>query len=293
MPDVGAARSAAPPPRRSGGRARRGSARARQAWKSGSSPDSSVVPLADQQQHELRHPLGDRAQQRPVGAVAEVAERDGDDGRARVGRRERVGGERHEQRLVAALRAGEVAERVGDDDGQRRAQRSRRGAAPPAARAGAARRRRRPRSGPSASTRARRPGAGRSAPRASGYWSGWKITIARGTPGRRSRRAWVAASPSATDAGQPQVGAVGDRGRARPRRRPARVSRSSAWSRRMNCSSSRGSSSTHDRRRLVARSRARPARRCRRASRACCPPAIRSRRRGRSSRADASVSAAR
>ena len=90
----------------------------RQAWKSGSLPGLLLVPGADQQQHELRHPLRDRAQQRPVGAVAEVAERDRDDGLARRRRREGVGGERDEQRL-AALLARDLAERVGDDDRHR------------------------------------------------------------------------------------------------------------------------------------------------------------------------------
>ena len=60
-----------------------------------SSPHSSSCHVADEQQHEpVAEALADRAQQRPVGAPAEVAERDGDDVAA-LRRREGVGGERH------------------------------------------------------------------------------------------------------------------------------------------------------------------------------------------------------
>ena len=61
-------------------------------------PALLLVPLADEQQHEpVAEALADRAQQRPVGAPAEVADRDGDDVAA-LRRREGVGGERHGDR---------------------------------------------------------------------------------------------------------------------------------------------------------------------------------------------------
>ena len=75
-----------------------------------------LVPFADEQQHEpIAEALAHRAQQRPVGAPAEVADRDGDDVAA-LRRGERVGGQRHGDRPPAggALQARELVGR-GDD----------------------------------------------------------------------------------------------------------------------------------------------------------------------------------
>ena len=176
-----------------------------------------VVPLADQQQHQLRHPLRDRPQQRPVGAVTEMPERDRDDRRRRIGRRERVGGERDQQRLAALPR-----------ERRRRARRTRRcsptragwrpGAGRRAARAGAAWRRRRPRSGPSASTRARRPGGARSARARADTGAGGR------SRSRAARRGASAAGPGwRRGRRRPTAVAAGRRRRTSapaPRRRP-------------------------------------------------------------------------
>ena len=79
-----------------------------------------LVPLADEQQHEpVAEALADRAQQRPVGAPAEVADRDGDDVAA-LRRREGVGGERHGDR-AAPGDALEARELLGGGDDRRRA----------------------------------------------------------------------------------------------------------------------------------------------------------------------------
>ena len=83
-----------------------------------------VVPRADEEQDELRHPLGDRPQERPVGPAPEVPEGHGDDGPGRVGRREEVGRQRHELG-GAPLLALELGEAHGGGDRQRRPLRGR------------------------------------------------------------------------------------------------------------------------------------------------------------------------
>ena len=66
-----------------------------------------LVPCADEQEDEpVAQPVGDLAQQRPVGAPAEMAERDRDDRaalRGRVGRGERVRGQADERRAAACV----------------------------------------------------------------------------------------------------------------------------------------------------------------------------------------------
>ena len=81
-----------------------------------------------------------------------------DDRRPRLGRRERVRGEADELRLGAARLALDLGELAGHDERQRGARRGRLVQRGSAARASSARRRRRPRSDPSARTRARRSG---------------------------------------------------------------------------------------------------------------------------------------
>src|SRR5215207_4635534 len=79
--------------------------------------------------------------------------------------------------------------------------------------------------------------------RASGYWNGWKIATARGSPGSFSRRACPAASRSRTSSGRRPSAPYGTFAGSTATTR-ACLSRSSAWSRRMNCSSVRGRSRT-------------------------------------------------
>ena len=209
-----------------------------------------LVPVADQQQHQLRHALGDLAQQLPVGAVAEVA-------RARRRRPSRpASGAGKESAAsgtssgLAALLAGEVAERVGDDDGHRRPQR--RGQVQllqPVALA------RRGVVGDLVAVPAPVPelGVGVLGDQAAG-----ERVLERVEDHDRAR-----------DAGQPQPARlgrgepVGDRrraaagrrrrarARARRRRRPGALSRSSAWSRRMKRLELAREQQDADRRRLV------------------------------------------
>ena len=175
-----------------------------------------LVPRADEQQDELGHLLGDGAQQRPVRAPAEVAERDGDHRAARV----RAPGRSPPPARRAAPR-GPPRARARRACPRRRtsapsARRPPR-AAPRAARASTATRRRPSRSGPSARTRAR-PRAARPAAHA---------PAATGRDGRSRPRA---GRPSARAAGAAPSDERRDRASGRAAARPRR--RESAGDRR-------------------------------------------------------------
>ena len=92
------------------------------------------------------------------------------------------------------------------------------------------------------------PGCWARRPRASGYCSGWKMTIDRGSPTPRRSCAGAAAPGAPRGRRRRRRAAARRRRRARAagrrRRRRGARSRSSAWSRRMKCSSARGSSRT-------------------------------------------------
>ena len=87
--------------------------------------DRAVVALAHEQQHEpVPERLRDAAQERPVRVAPERPERDGDDRparlRVRIGRREGIGGRRHQERPVPGQPL--LADELGRGrEGQRRA----------------------------------------------------------------------------------------------------------------------------------------------------------------------------
>ena len=200
--------SAAPPPRPSGARARRGWA---PRGTRGSRRRRPTRRRATRRRAAARAPASPRPparRSRQSIAVAEVPERDGDDRGARVGRGEAVGGERH-QRGLAARRALEVGERLGGHEDEvgalagERVQREQPLAHPlrrvvgllvavPAA-------------VPELGVRV----AGRAPRGPAGTGSGWKIATAAGVPGRRSRRPCAAARPSAIASGSRAERAIG------------------------------------------------------------------------------------
>ena len=242
--DVGAARSAAPPPRRSGGRARSGSAPRRQAWKSSSWPDSSSChsPISSSTSSGMPSATARSSAQSvrwprwPSDTATTVA--------PRVGRREGVGGERDEQRRrrpSSRARSPSASETTmltarAQADAARCSSSSR----VALARGGVV--------GGLVAVPAPVPELG--------------VGVLGDQPARERVLQRVEDHDHARHAGQPQpprlrrrepvgdrrrqpqVGAVGAPARARRRRRPGALSRSSAWSRRMNDSSARGSSST-------------------------------------------------
>ena len=197
----------------------------------------------------------DRAQQRPVGAAAEVAERDGDDRR----RRGRAPGTSRRRAARARPRG---PPRARGARARRRRRTSAPRARPPRSCSSSSRSRRRgagvvgaPRSGPSASTRARSPGAGAISARAERVLQRVEDHDRRAArrPGsvRSSRRAWRAASASADRRAAAARRRRRARAAARRRRRRGARSRSSAWSRRMKRSSARGQQQDAERRALA------------------------------------------
>ena len=172
---------------------------ARQAWKSWSWPDSASCHSPISSSTSSRHALGDGAQQLPVGPVPRWPSETATTVAAGLRRRERVGGQRRRARR-AALGPPSSPERVGDDDVHARAQRSRERVQvlQPLALA-AATRRRRPRSGPTASTTAPRPGAGPSARGRAGTARVEDHDDAAARPGAAARRACLARGESVAD----------------------------------------------------------------------------------------------
>ena len=261
MPDVGAQDQARGRLVLQRAPATRGSRAARQKAKSGSSPHSSSCHSPDEQQHEpVAEALADRAQQRPVGAPAEVADRDGDDVAA-LRRREGVGGERHGDRARARRRPRSARARRR----RRRSSTSARPparAAPPGARAALAWRRRRCSKRSQRQYQSSQPGHAR-------HDRARELVLQRVEDHHDARLAHAAAqrahAGAAPGARRARV-ADAERQRARRRRRasaagrrrsrPSARSRSSAWSRRMKRSSGAGAAG----RRSAARRTRRPRR---------------------------------
>ena len=163
-----------------------------------------LVPLADQQQDQLRHASATARAAAPSPCGGRGAERHRDDRAAGSGAgrsRRRADQQRGAARLAVSSPSASETTIV-------TAAREAAGCRSSSRRAGAARRRRRLVAVPAPVPQLRVRVVG-DQPRASGYWSGWKITIAARHAGQPQPPRLLAARPSPTEAGQPQVGAVG------------------------------------------------------------------------------------